>query len=155
MAGQVHVDDGLPILREHVVEHLVAQDAGGVEDDVQPAEGVARLLHHRQAVVELGDRAVIGGRLAARGLDLVDDFLRRRLVRALAAAAGAGIVDDDLGPVRGHQLGDFGPDPAAAPAQIATRPSSMPIRHIPSLCILARLSRAARFLSINPAAIAA
>ena len=32
---------------------------------------------------------------------------------ALAAAAGAGIVDDDLGAVRGHQLGDLGADPAA------------------------------------------
>src|SRR5580704_14110366 len=79
VTGQVNIDDGLPILGKHIVKHLVAQDAGGVEDDVQPAESVARLLHHRQAVVEFGDRAVIGGRLAARGLDLVDDFLRRRL----------------------------------------------------------------------------
>ena len=112
MAGQVDIDDRLPVLREHVVEHLVAQDAGGVEYDVQPAKGVARLLDHRQAIVELGDRAVIGRRLAARRLDLVDDLLCRRPVGALAAAAGAGIVDHDLGPVRRHQLGDLGPDPA-------------------------------------------
>src|SRR5580704_18706973 len=36
VTGQVDIDDGLPILGERVVEHLVAQDAGGVEDDVQP-----------------------------------------------------------------------------------------------------------------------
>ena len=112
MPGQMHVDDRLPILGEHVVKHFVAQDAGGVEDDVQPAERLARLAHHREAVVEFGDRAIIGDRVAARRLDLVDDFLRRRLVGAFAAAAGAGIVDNDLGAVRGHQFGDFAADPA-------------------------------------------
>ena len=155
VAGQVHIDDSLPILGEHVVEHLVAQDPGGVEDDVQPAESVARLLHHRQAIVEFGNGAVIGGRLAARVFDLIDDFLRRRLVRPLAAAAGAGIIDDDLGAVRSHQLGDFGPDPAAC----SRTDRDPPFEHahpLPSLASsLARLSRAARFLSIEPAANAA
>jgi len=95
------------------VKHLIAQDPGGVEDDVQPAEGVAGLLHHSEAVLEFGDRAVIGSRLAARRFDLVDDLLGRCLVRALAAATGPGVIDDDLGAMRRHQLGDLRPDPAA------------------------------------------
>ena len=113
VAGQVHVDDRLPVLREHIVKHSVAQDAGGVEHDVQTAERLARLLDHRQAVVEFGDRPVVRCRIAAGRLDLVDDLLRRRLVGALAAAAGAGIVDHDLGAVRGHQFGDLSPDSAS------------------------------------------
>src|SRR5205085_10266317 len=95
--GYVDVEHRLAVLRKHVVEHLVAQDAGGIEHDVEPAEGIARLLHHGEAIVELGDRAVIGDRLAARLLDLVDDLLRWRLIAALAATADARAVDHDLG----------------------------------------------------------
>ncbi len=104
------VDDRLPVFREHIVEHLVAQDAGGVEHDVQPAKGVAGLLDHRETVVEFGNRTVIRRRLAARRFDLVDDLLRRRLVGPFAAAASAWIVDHDLCAVRRHQLGDLGSD---------------------------------------------
>ena len=82
------------------------------EHDVQAAEGIARLLDHREAIVEFGDRAVICRRLAARRLDLIDDLLRRRSADTLAAASGAGIVDHDFRTMRGHQLGDLGPDPA-------------------------------------------
>src|SRR6202040_2458218 len=57
--------------------------------------------------------AVIGGGIPASRLDLVDDFLRRRLVRPLASPTGSRIVHHDLGTVRRHQLGDFGADPAA------------------------------------------
>ncbi len=104
------VDDRLPVFREHVVEHLVAQDARSVEHDVQSAKGIAGLLDHRETVVEFGDRAVIRCRLAARRFDLVDDLLRRRLVGTFAAAASAWIVDHDLCTVRRHQLGDLGSD---------------------------------------------
>ena len=115
MTGQVDVDHRLPVFREHVVEHLVAQDAGGVEHDVQPAERVARLLHHLQAIVEFRDRAEIGHRLAAGRLDLVGCRLRRPGVAAFAGAADAGIDDDDPRAFLGHQLGDFGADPARRP----------------------------------------
>jgi hypothetical protein len=42
------------------VKHPVAKDAGGVEHDVQPAELVARLLHHCQTVLKFCDRAMFG-----------------------------------------------------------------------------------------------
>ncbi len=113
MPGHVHIDDRLPILREHVVEHLVAQNAGSIEHDMQAAERVARLLDHGEAIVELGDRPVIGDSFAAGRLDLVDQLLRRRLVKPLAAAAGARVVDDNLGAVRRHQFCDLAADPAA------------------------------------------
>src|SRR6516225_9554417 len=73
---------------------------------------VSRLLDHGEAVVEFGDRAVIRRGITTGCLDLVDDLLGWRLVRTLTAAAGPGIVDHDLGAVRGHQLGDLGADPA-------------------------------------------
>ncbi len=112
MPGQVDIDHRLPILREHVVEHLVPEDAGGVEDDMDAAEDIARLLHHLEAIVEITDRAEIGDRFAARGLDLVSHRLCRGLAAALAGAADAGIDDDDLRALFGHQLGDFRADPA-------------------------------------------
>jgi len=53
---------------------------------------------------------VIGDSVAAGRLDLIDNLLRRRLVEALTAAAGAGVVDDDFGAVRRHQFGHLGSD---------------------------------------------
>ena len=125
MAGEVDIDHRLPVLGRHLVEHPVAQDAGGVEDDMQPAEFVAGLLHHVEAVLETRDRAEIRGRLAARRLDLVHDRLGRRPVAALAAAADAGIVDNDARTVRRHHLRNFGAD--AAPRTGADR--NPPIQH--------------------------
>src|SRR5215469_5912586 len=146
--GQMHVDDSLPILRKHVVKHLVTQDAGGVEDDVQAAKRVTRLLHHCQAVFEIGDRAVICGRLAARRLDLVDDLLRGSLVGALTAAAGAGIIDDDLGTVRGHQLGDLGADPTTGPSTDRHPPVEHAHPSLPLRSVLARVV-AGRLVFVN------
>src|SRR3984957_102188 len=125
MPGQVDIDHRLPILGEHVVEHLVPQDAGGVEHDVQPAQFVARLLHHLEAIVELGDRAEIGDRFAAFGLDLVGHRLRRSLAAALARAADTGIDDDDLGAFPGHQFGDF----RAHAARGAGANRDLPVEH--------------------------
>ena len=127
MPGQVDVDDRLPVFRRHLVEHAVAQDAGGVEDDMQPAELVAGLLHHVEAVLELGHGAEIRRRLAAGRLDLIGNFLGRRPVAALAAAADAGIVDHHARAVRGHHLRHFGAD--AAPRTGADRNPSFQHSH--------------------------
>ena len=59
----------------HVLERLVAQDAGVVDDDVDPAEGVERGLDDGLAALGRGDAVVVGDGLAAGGLDLVDDLL--------------------------------------------------------------------------------
>ena len=85
-ALQVDVDDRVDEVGRLVVERLVAQDAGVVDDDVDALEGVERGLHDRRAALDRGDRVVVGDGLAAGGLDLVDDLLRR-------AGVGAGAVD--------------------------------------------------------------
>ena len=65
--------------------------------------------------------------IAAGRLDLVHDLLCRGRVGALAAAAGAGIVDDDLGALRRHQLCDFAAD--TAPRTGADRDPSIKHAH--------------------------
>ncbi len=72
----------------HVVERLVAQDAGVVDHDVDLAERVDRALHDRRAALGGGDGVGVGDGLAAGRLDLVDDELGRALV-APGAVDGA------------------------------------------------------------------
>ena len=79
----------------HVVERLVAQDAGVVDDDVDGAERVDRGLHDRLAAFGCGDRVGVGDGLAAGGLDLVDDELGGTLVAARAVDGAAEIVHHD------------------------------------------------------------
>ena len=56
-AIEVHLDDRVPFLDRHVMEHAVAQDAGIVHDDIDTAEIVDRILHHALGVVPVRDAA--------------------------------------------------------------------------------------------------
>ena len=88
----------------HVVERLVAQDAGVVDDDVDRAEGVDRGLDDRLAALGRGDRVGVGDGLAAGVLDLVDDELGGALVAARAVDGATEVVDHDQRAARGeHQ----------------------------------------------------
>jgi len=64
---------------------------------------VARLLHHLETIVELGDRAEIGDGFAALLFDLRDDLVGRAGGFAFAGEAAAEIVDDDFGAARCEQ----------------------------------------------------
>ena len=92
---EVDGEDDVPLLFRHVEDHLVAQDAGVVDDDVEPAEGVERLLHHAVAGLEVGDVVVVGDGVAAHLLDFVDDLVGRALLAAGAGRGAAEVVDDD------------------------------------------------------------
>ena len=46
MATQVHLEDEVELLVGHVEQHLVAGDAGVVDDDVEPAELLGGRLQH-------------------------------------------------------------------------------------------------------------
>ena len=60
-------------------EHPVAQEAGVVDEHVEPAERVdARSATSRCGAVPVGDVVGVGDRLAAGRADLVDDLLRGR-----------------------------------------------------------------------------
>src|SRR5581483_3404207 len=96
MSTQMHVDDEVPVLVAHVEQHLVASDAGVVDDDVEAAFTVSAGDHF------IGGRPlayVTGYRdgLATGGLDLVED------VGALQC--GVDVVDDDGGPGLGEPDG--------------------------------------------------
>ena len=83
---EVDVDDRVPLLLGHVEAHLVAEDPGVVDEDVEPAELVDRLRDQRLAAVPGRDVVEVGDGLPAGGDDLVDDLLGRALVRALTAS---------------------------------------------------------------------
>ena len=107
-AAQVHPHDVVPHADVHVHEHLVAQDAGVVDQHVQLAEGVERRLHQATGAVPVGDVVVVPDGLAAELLDLRHDVVHRpdvvdhdagslpgELERVLTADPAAGTGDDD------------------------------------------------------------
>ena len=91
----MHVEHRVDEVGTHVVERLVAQDAGVVDDDVDGAERVDRGLHDALAAVGRGDRVGVRDGLAARGLDLVDDELCGALVGARSVDGTAEVVHHD------------------------------------------------------------
>ena len=95
MTLQVHRQHRVQFFLTHIEDHAVAQDAGVVDDDIEPAEGIDGLLDHLLAGGEVGHVGVVGGRLAAGLLDLRDDLLCRRLLAAFAGGCAAEVVDDD------------------------------------------------------------
>ncbi|VWX50171.1 hypothetical protein NOVOSPHI9U_260204 [Novosphingobium sp. 9U] len=99
---QVNLDDAVPLVLAHVHEHAIAQDTGVVDQDVEPTEGIDRLLHHLLRIAPVGDIGRVHRRLAAHRLDRRDDFLRRRLVGTFAGGAGTEIIDDNLGALFGQ-----------------------------------------------------
>ena len=99
----MHVDHRTPQIGGHVVERLVTQDAGVVDDDVDASEGVQRGLYDRRAALGRGDRVGVGDGLATGRLDLVDDSFRGSLVAAGAVDGTAEVVHDDQRPTGRHQ----------------------------------------------------
>ena len=97
----------------HVVEDHVAQDAGIVDDAVEPAEMIDRRLHDLAGGDRFRDRLEIGDRGAAALLDFLDHFLGGRGAVARAVGGAAGIVDHDLGALGGAQQRDLAADAAA------------------------------------------
>ncbi len=87
VALEVDGDDGVPLLLGHVHEHPVAEDPGVVDEDVEAAELVDRLLDHATGAREVGDVLAVRDRLAAGGADLLDDLLGRRRGRRLRPRA--------------------------------------------------------------------
>ena len=103
------------ILVGHLVEEPVAQDAGVVHHRVDAAEFLDTRLDHRARGVRIGDVAAIGDRIAARRLDLFDDFLRRSFCLTGAFQGCAQIIDHHGGAFCGCHQGDITPDPTAGP----------------------------------------
>src|SRR6185312_3558246 len=99
-AEDVDLVDEVPVGLRHLLERDIAEDAGVVDEDVDPTPRVDRGLDDLIAVL---DRVVVRDRLAARRLDLGDDLVRRRGTLAFAGEAAAEVVDDDLRAAAGKQ----------------------------------------------------
>ena len=125
MTLEVDVDDRVPFLFGHVEAHLVPEDPGVVDEDVEPAELVDGLGDQRLTAVPARDVVEVRGRLPTGGDDLVDHLLGRTLVGAFAARLAAEVVDDDRSTLlAASSSASARPIPRPAPVTIATLPSS-------------------------------
>ena len=110
---EVDVEHGVHHVGLHVVERLVPQDAGVVDDDVDPPECVEGRLHDGGAALGRRDRVGVGDGFAAQVLDLFDDCLRRPGAAALAVHRPAEVVDHNEGAPRRQQERVLPPESAA------------------------------------------
>jgi|GEM_PF-3850608 len=92
--------DQVPIGILHLVEALVAQDAGVVHHHIDTTESFQRVLHDLLAV---GDRVVVGHCRTAGLADLLDHQIGRRAAGAFTLSAAAQIIDQHLGTMTGEQ----------------------------------------------------
>ncbi len=112
-AAQVDVDHRVDEIRGHVVEALVAQDAGVVHHDVDAPEGVERGLDDGLPAFGRGHGVGVGDGLAPGGFDLVDHLLGRARVTARTVDRATDVVhDDECAPAR-EQDRMFTAEPAA------------------------------------------
>ena len=97
----------------HAGDERIPQDAGIVDQDVEPAELGDSLQHN--AFRAAPGRDVLGASDggAAGGNDLFHHVARRAAVGAIAGVVAAEVVDDDLGPFPGEQQCVFAPDATA------------------------------------------
>src|SRR5204863_9199057 len=106
-AGQVHPQDGVPIVDGHLPDGLVHGDAGVVDQVVDPSVPGEHVLDDALAVLGDPDVALMGGDGQALRLEL-----GRQLLGGVLAFAVAG---GDVHAVPGEGGGDGGSDaPAAA-----------------------------------------
>ena len=103
MTFQVHVHHRVEGRLVHLEAHRVADDAGVVDEDVEPTPFVDRLRDEAARAVERRDVVTVRDGGTAGGDDLVDDRLRRAGVASAAFHRGPEIVDHDARAVRGEQ----------------------------------------------------
>ena len=122
VALQVDVDHGVPLGLVHVHEHPVAQDPRVVDEDVEAAELVDRVLDHPLGAREV--RHVLGSAAASPPSARISSATcsAGRRVRALAAERAAEVVDQHLRPARASARACSRPIPRPAPVTIATFP---------------------------------
>ena len=70
-AHQVHVHHQLKVGQFHLGEGFVTQDAGVVDQNIDPAPGLYRLLHHGLHGHKVGHRGAIGQGLATGGTNFI------------------------------------------------------------------------------------
>jgi hypothetical protein len=112
---EVDPDHRVPLVLGHVEQHPVPQDASVVDENVEAAEDLDRLVDQSAGAVPVGDVVGVGDGDPARGLDLVHDGPGRAGVGPAAGHRAAQVVDHDVGTLAGQLQGVSPPDaPAGA-----------------------------------------
>ena len=114
-APQMHRGDRVPILVGHLVDQIVAGDAGIVDEDVERAEPLGDLLDHR---LDLGGYRDIG--LEADRRDAMPSGDRSAVASAPAPSRSAIAI---AAPSSASRSAVASPMPRAPPVTSATRPS--------------------------------
>src|SRR5689334_412226 len=97
----------MKMLRRDIFEREEFVDAGIVDEDVEPAEGLLRFCEEPANVCFVREVRLNGDCLAAIAIDLADDAIR-------ALFAGA-IVDDHRSSLGGQMQRDGSPDSLGSP----------------------------------------
>ncbi|MOA01415.1 hypothetical protein D3C78_1208230 [compost metagenome] len=87
--GQVAVDDGVPLLVAHLLDHVVPGVAGVVDDDVDAAVVLDSSLDEAIGEIDSGDTADAGHGFAASGADLGNHFFSRAGIQVIDHHTGA------------------------------------------------------------------
>ena len=135
-ALEVHIDHRVPLRLAHLVEDAVAENACVVDDRVDSAENIDRLLNHAVRRGPVGNRVRVQHRLATCRVNGVDHLLAGARVMALATGVTAKVVYNQLGALGGHQHCDAAAHAAPAPVTSTTFPSSIPIRRFSLVALL-------------------
>src|SRR6266446_10015787 len=75
LAGEIHIEDELPVGQRHLVNGGVLLQTGVVDKNVNGAELLNHLLEHRLHVLFLSDIGLVRESIAAAIADVLYDFL--------------------------------------------------------------------------------
>ncbi|MNI66941.1 hypothetical protein D3C73_1225390 [compost metagenome] len=96
--SHVAVNDRVPLLVAHLLDHVVPGETGVVDDDVDRAVGLDGGLHETVSEVRRRDAAHARHSFSASGTDLGDHFLSRFSIQ---------VVNHDFRAVGGQLQSDF------------------------------------------------
>jgi hypothetical protein len=101
-ALQMDRNDGVEIVFRHTVEYLVAQDARIIDNKVNLAVLVDRLLYDAMRTLPISDTVTVRDSLATGVADLVHNLEGWPRICTLAANRAAQVVDNNFRTVRRH-----------------------------------------------------
>ena len=120
-------DDGVPLLRGHVDEHAVAQDAGVVDEDVETAEGLDSGGDQPGGALPVRHVVAVGDGLAPHGPDGIHHFAGRADELPVPSTSAPRSLTTTLAPWRANSRACPRPIPRPPPVTRTTRPSQIPL----------------------------
>ena len=91
----MHADDRVPFLFTGREEHAVPYETGVIDEDVETAEPIERVLHESARALPVGDVVRVRDRNATERVDLVDNLLCRTRVGTGPGRRHTEVVHDD------------------------------------------------------------